>query len=269
MKSLLLVLCFTLVWATAGQAADRPLPIQGPLEQGGLIFGQVAPGSQVWLDGQALRVSPDGLFLFGLDRDAAAALDLRIQRPDGERWHRVLSVAPRSYRVQRIDGLPQSKVVPPEETWDRILAEIDLMKAVRTQDTPQAYFASGFIWPVRGRISGVYGSQRVLNGEPRQPHYGIDIAAPSGTLVRAPADGVVSFSHPGLYFAGKTLTIDHGHGLQSTLIHLSESLVEEGQVVRQGDPVAKVGATGRATGPHLDWRVSWFDRWIDPRQLVE
>ncbi|GAB5471210.1 MAG: M23 family metallopeptidase [Rhodospirillales bacterium] len=263
-----LALAVVLLLVALPLRAETPLPLTGSFAQGGLLFGQVAPGSQVRLDGNPLSVSPQGRFLLAFDRDAAPVAEIQIVQPDGSGWHRVVSVAPRSYRVQRIDGLPQDKVVPPEAVWDRILAEKALLEALRAVDRPASDYVGGFVWPAKGRISGVYGSQRILNGEPRQPHYGIDIAVPRGTPVLAPADGVVALTHPGLYFAGMTLVIDHGQGLKSSLLHLSDILVGEGEVVRKGQPVAKVGASGRVTGAHLDWRVSWFDRWIDPAQLV-
>ncbi len=256
-----------LLLGTAARA-EGPLPVTGPFEQGGLLFGQSTPGSQVFLDGQPVQVSDQGHFLLAFDRDAAPAADIQIVEASGRRLHEVVSVKPRRYRTQRINGLPQSKVVPPEEAWDRIIAERDMLIALRAESRPETDYLSGFVWPTKGRISSVYGSQRILNGEPRQPHYGIDIAVPTGTPVLAPADGVVVLAHPELYFAGKTLVIDHGQGLKSTLIHLSEILVPVGTKVQKGQPVAKVGATGRVTGAHLDWRVSWFDRWIDPAQLV-
>ncbi len=259
---LLLLLAALPAWA------DEPLPVTGPLQQGGLLFGKAEPGSQVMLDGQPVPVSPEGHFLMAFDRDAAAAAGIVILGPDGSRLHRVVSIAPRQYKTQRIDGLPKDKVVPPEAAWERIIAERDLLIELRKSSRPATDYLGGFAWPAKGRISGVYGSQRILNGEPRQPHYGIDVAVPTGTPVLAPADGVVALAHPDLYFAGKTLVIDHGQGLKSSLLHLSEILVAEGEAVRKGQPVAKVGASGRVTGAHLDWRVSWFDRWIDPAQLV-
>lgn len=261
-------LLLTLLMLTASASAETPLPVDGPFEQGGLLFGQAAPGSQVFIDGLSVPVSPTGHFLLAFDRDAPPAADIQILHPDGNRLHRVVAVAPRRFKTQRINGLPQSKVVPPEAAWDRIIAERDQLIALRAESRPETDYLGGFAWPARGRISGVYGSQRILNGEPRQPHYGIDIAVPTGTPVLAPADGIVALAHPELYFAGKTLVIDHGQGLKSSLLHLSEILVPVGARVTKGQTVAKVGATGRVTGAHLDWRVSWFDRWIDPAQLV-
>ena len=139
-----------------------------------------------------------------------------------------------------------------------------MVAAVRRVDRPETWFQTGFIWPVTGRISGVFGSQRVLNGEPRRPHMGVDIAAPEGTLVKAPADGMVVLVHPDMYFSGGTMIIDHGHGLTSAYLHMEDIWVEEGQILKQGDPIGTVGATGRVTGAHLDWRFNWFDQRLDP-----
>jgi murein DD-endopeptidase MepM/ murein hydrolase activator NlpD len=164
--------------------------------------------------------------------------------------------------------LPPDKVTPPSSLLDRIRRENAWVDEARRRDIPQTYFLSGFAWPVTGRISGVYGSQRILNGEPRQPHYGVDIAAPVGTPVRAPADGVVTLAEPNLYYTGVTLIIDHGYRLSSTLMHLSRLHVKVGQQVRKGEVVAAVGASGRVTGPHLDWRMNWREARIDPALLV-
>ena len=164
-------------------------------------------------------------------------------------------------------GCPPKLVTPPDDVIARIRADAGAVRAARAIDTPEPMFLSGFTWPAKGRISGVYGSQRVLNGQPRQPHYGIDIAAPTGTPVVAPADGIVRLAKD-LYFSGLTLMLDHGHGVGSALLHLDRFDVSVGDRVRQGDFLGTVGATGRATGPHLDWRVHWFDRRIDAGLLV-
>jgi len=159
-------------------------------------------------------------------------------------------------------------VTPPPAVMERIRREAGLAARAREQDSDRPFFVSGFQWPVKGRISGVYGSQRILNGEPRQPHYGVDIAVPAGTPVKAPADGVVTLAHPGMYFSGKTLIIDHGHGLSSSLLHLQDIHVQVGQQVRQGQVIASVGATGRVSGAHLDWRMNWFTARVDPALLA-
>ena len=216
-----------------------------------------------------MRVSKDGWFLVGFGRDAAPEGELVVSGPDGGYERLVLAVAPREYRIERIDGLPAAKVAPrDEEELSRIDEEARRVAEARTLDDPRTDFRSGFRWPVTGRISGVYGSQRILNGEPRQPHYGIDIAAPAGTKVRAPADGRVTLAEPDLFLSGGTLIVDHGHGLSSAFLHLSRILAAPGERVLRGHTIAEVGATGRATGPHLDWRVNLFDRRLDPALLV-
>ena len=143
-----------------------------------------------------------------------------------------------------------------------------MVATARQHRDNQAYYSQGFAWPAKGRISGVYGSQRVLNGEPRRPHFGLDIAAPEGTNVFAPADGLITLTHPDMYFSGGTIILDHGQGLSSTFLHLSKILVEAGTFVKQGDLIARIGATGRASGPHLDWRMNWLDRRVDPQPLM-
>ena len=171
--------------------------------------------------------------------------------------------------LQRIDGLPPKKVSPSKEDMKRIRKEYAMVRDARARDDAREDFLGGFVWPVKGRISGVYGSQRILNGQPRRPHFGVDVAAPVGTLVRAPAPGIVTLTHDDMFFSGGTLIIDHGHGLSSTFIHLNAILVKEGERVSQGDPIAEVGATGRVTGPHLDWRMNLQGARLDPQLLVE
>jgi murein DD-endopeptidase MepM/ murein hydrolase activator NlpD len=188
--------------------------------------------------------------------------------PDGTRARRALRVAPRAYDVQRIDGLPEEMVSPPPEVLARIKAENARIAAARAVDAPVPMYESGFVWPVTGPITGVFGSRRILNGEPRRPHFGVDIAAPEGTPVRAPVDAVVAIAERDMYFTGGTIVLDHGHGLTSVYSHLKEVWVKDGDKVRQGDPIGSVGHTGRVTGAHLDWRVNWFDQRLDPVLLV-
>lgn len=244
------------------------LNLEGNFTQGGLVQGRTHPKSKVRIGDRPVRVSAEGMFLIGFGRDAPTATRLVIIHPDGQREEHLLQIERRRYKIQRIDGLPPTKVTPSEEDLARIRAEIELVKETRLRDEPRTDFLSGFSWPLIGRISGVYGSQRILNGEPRQPHYGVDIAAPHGSVVVAPADGVVTLYHPDMFFSGGTLIIDHGHGLTSTFLHLHKVLVREGQHVRKGQRVAEVGATGRVTGPHLDWRINWFKQRLDPQLIV-
>jgi murein DD-endopeptidase MepM/ murein hydrolase activator NlpD len=261
-----LVAPIVLLWALAGAAQD--LQLEGSFVQGGLVRGQVPPGSEVRFAGRQLRLDQEGRFLLGFDRDEASGQGLTVRYPDGSEFARRLEIAERDYRIERIDGLPPRQVTPSAEDLVRIEADARLIEAAQARDSAAPGIAQGFVWPVTGRISGIYGSQRVLNGEPRRPHRGVDVAAPAGTPVGAMADGVVSLAAPDLYFTGGTVMIDHGHGLHSIYAHLSEVGVAEGQAVRQGEAIGRVGATGRVTGAHLHWGAFWFERAIDPALLV-
>lgn len=265
MKALLAAAVLTVCAPAAGAAGG--LQLDGHFTQGGLVYGRALPGTEVRLDGHAVRISPDGAFLLGFGREAPSSARLELRYPDGERETRELHVARREYAIQHIDGLPSAMVTPSAAELARIRSDQALVEAARARDTAVTYFESGFEWPTRGPISGVYGSQRILNGEPRQPHYGVDIAVPAGTPVHAPADGVVSLARTDMYYTGGTLMIDHGHGLSSAFLHLSRLHVAEGDRVRRGDLIGEVGATGRATGAHLDWRINLFETRIDA-QLV-
>lgn len=254
--------------STAATASSL-LELRGDWQQGSILRGRAPAGTQIWFNGRLLSLSPAGDFVFGLDRDAPPEAELRIQLP-GEpmpQTHRY-TVKQREYRIQRLEGLPPKMVTPPAEVLERIRREQAQAAAARKADTPIDGFAQAFVWPCLGRISGVFGSQRILNGEPRQPHYGVDVAVPTGTPVRAPAAGVVSLAHPDMYYTGGTLMIDHGRGLSSAFLHLSKLMVGPGQKVEQGEVIALSGATGRATGPHLDWRVNWFEARVDAELLV-
>ncbi len=265
----LAALALALSLGLAGVAlAAGELALEGDFVQGGLVFGQAEPGAQITLEGRRLRVSDRGRFIFGFGRDAAPEAVLEVAWPDGRIETRHLVVAKRAYEIQRIDGLPAQMVTPPEEVLARIRAENARIAQARAADRAEPWFESGFVWPVEGPITGVFGSQRVLNGEPRRPHYGIDIAAPEGTAVAAPADGVVAIANPDMYYTGGTVLIDHGHGLTSVYSHLKEVWVRQGARISQGDAIGSVGATGRATGAHLDWRINWFDQRLDPGLLV-
>jgi murein DD-endopeptidase MepM/ murein hydrolase activator NlpD len=248
--------------------AAEGLRLDGPLTQGGLVRGTAAPGASVRLDGRPVRVSPAGAFVIGFGRDAPGRARLEVTWPDGGREIRGLDIAPRRYRIQRVDGLPPGLVSPGPEDLARIRREAALAAAARRRDDDRTDFLEPFVWPARGPITGVYGSQRVLNGKPRRPHFGIDIAAPAGAPVVAPAAGVVSLAHPDMFFSGATLILDHGHGLSSAFLHLEKILVRQGQRVAQGQPIATVGASGRVTGAHLDWRLNWFQTRLDPGLVV-
>jgi murein DD-endopeptidase MepM/ murein hydrolase activator NlpD len=256
-----------MAWLLGG-AAGTDLKLAGELMQGGLVRGQVAPDSAVWLNGRALRVTADGWFVFGFGRDAPASAELLTRAANGEERRHTLQIAPRTYRVQRIDGLPPRKVTPGEADLAKIRADAAQLDAAKGRDTAARGFTEQMKWPAIGPISGVYGSQRILNGEPRTPHGGVDVAAPAGTPVGAMTSGVVSLAETGMYFTGGTVMLDHGHGLHSIYVHLDEVRVTVGQQLRQGQTLGTVGATGRATGPHLHWGVYWFDQAVDPALLV-
>ena len=242
--------------------------VAGKLTQGGTVIGRTAPGARLTLDGKSVRVASDGAFVFGFGRKAARQSLLVVRYPDGTVEEHRLRIARRKYDIQRIDGLPSKMVTPSEEDLRRIGGERALVKAARKRDIPVPFFANGFDWPVLGRISGVYGSQRILNGQPRSPHVGIDIAAPTGTLIVAPADGEVTLTHEAMYYTGKTVILDHGHGLSSYMVHMSAILVKIGDRVKKGDPIGRIGATGRVTGPHLHWGMNWAKARLDPRILL-
>jgi murein DD-endopeptidase MepM/ murein hydrolase activator NlpD len=245
------------------------ITLDGDAIQGGLILGQAPPGSQVTLDDVQVMVSSQGRFIIGFDRDESGVRTLVITPPGSTPHTRELAVQSRQYDTERVDGLPPSTVTPDPEAAERIRQEAAMVASARARRDPRTDFLAPFTWPAQGRISGVYGSQRILNGEPRRPHYGLDIAAPAGTPVYAPADGIVTLAHKDMYFSGGTLILDHGQGLSSSFLHLSEILVEAGTPVKQGDVIALIGATGRASGPHLDWRMNWLDRRVDPQRLVD
>ncbi len=244
------------------------IELTGAAIQGGLIFGQAGPDSHVLLDGVPIAISNNGHFVIGFGRDETGSRELRVTSGDGEVDLKRLLVQAREYAIERVDGLPPTTVTPAPEAASRIKQDARMVATARQHRDKQAYYTNGFAWPAKGRISGVYGSQRVLNGEPRRPHYGLDIAAPEGTDVYAPADGLITMTHPDMYFSGGTIVLDHGQGLSSTFLHLSKILVEAGSFVKQGDLIARIGATGRASGPHLDWRMNWLNRRVNPQALV-
>lgn len=259
-------LAVLLTWALAQPAISFEL--DGEALQGGLIFGQAAPGSRVTLDGREIIVSPRGRFVIGFGRDDTGVVQLLVTEPGRPAEARPLTIAEREYDIERVDGLPPKTVTPDPEALERIRAEAALVADARSRRESRDDFANGFAWPASGRLSGFYGSQRVLNGEPRRPHFGVDVAAPQGAPVVAPAAGVITLAHPDMYYSGGTIVLDHGHGLSSSFLHLSEVLVEAGAIVQQGDLIGRVGATGRASGPHLDWRMNWLDKRVDPQRLV-
>ena len=264
MQVLILFIAFLWVFPSSSETI-----LEGNLKQGGLILGQTKPGNTVKLDQRDVRVSSSGRFVLGFSRKAKKRFELTIKEPNGSFEKRILNIEQRTYALQRINGLPKNMISPPKEILERIRIENKKIWQVRMRDSGYNFFSLGFIWPAKGRISGVYGSQRILNGEPKQPHYGIDIAAPKGSLVIAPADGIVVLAERDLYYSGGTIILDHGHGLTSAFLHLEKLFISVGDIISKSKPIGTIGSTGRATGPHLDWRINWFENRIDPGLLVE
>ncbi len=247
-----------------------PLDLHGELVQGGLVHGQTVPAAAVFFDGRRLRVSPQGVFVFGFGRDAPSRKVLRIEpsATGAGALNRTLEVRSREYAIQRIDRLDARKVNPQPQDLERIRKEGAQIARVRLRDDARTDFLGGFSWPLHGVITGVYGSRRILNGQPRRPHFGVDIACRAGTPITAPAAGVATFVHGDMFFSGATLVLDHGHGVSSTFLHLQRVLVAEQERVERGQVIAEVGASGRVTGAHLDWRVNWFGERLDPALLT-
>jgi len=259
-----IVLALAAILLLAVPAFAGTLTLDGPLEQGSLVRGTVTPGARVSLDGKKLRVAPDGHFIFGFGRDAPDHAALDVTYRDGGKEHRDLTVAARQYAIRDIEGLPEEQVSPGPELLERIKRENGEAAAARAIDSNLRFFETRFIWPVTGPISGVYGSQTILNGQPRAPHMGVDIAAPPGTPIKAPAAGTVTLAEKGFFMTGGTVMIDHGYGLSTVYFHMSRLNVKLGQKVAQGQVIGAVGATGRATGPHLHWGLNWYQLRLDP-----
>lgn len=270
MKIRLLTACLSaaglfLTYTTTANAMD--LALDDPLTQGSLVRGQVAPGQTVTLDGRAIATTGDGHFVVGFGREHPPHATLRVSGQDSV-FERTLAIEAREYQTQHIEGLPRKMVTPDPDDLARIRRDQAEVKAARAAQSSRLDFLQPFRWPVVGIITGVYGSRRILNGEPRNPHYGIDIAAPAGTPVRAPAPGQVTLAHPDMYYTGATLILDHGFGVSSTFLHLQGIDVAVGQTVAAGEQIGRVGSSGRSTGPHLDWRMNWFEVRVDPALLA-
>jgi hypothetical protein len=250
----------TLILSTTAAAAVTDLP--SSVSQGGLVIGHAAPGSRVTVAGKPVHVGADGIFVFGAGRDEQGPIEVVV----GGASHS-LTVTPRDWPIERVEGVPPATVNPPPDIAARIQREQAEVVAARNRDDAREDFAHGFIWPVTGRISGRFGNQRIYNGDPKAPHSGMDIAVPQGTPVKAPADGIITFAKPDLYLTGGTVLLDHGSGLSSNFLHLSRIDVKVGQHVRQGEVIGAAGMTGRATGPHVHWGFNWFGVRLDPLLL--
>ena len=245
------------------------MDLEGSLMQGGMVRGRTAPGAIVEFDGKPIKVGAGGEFVFGLGRDAPGQITIRSIEADGTEDSRTLIISAQTYRIERVDGLPPRTVTVPPEEKARRARERGMVGAARGAMSDQLAWQGAFAWPAIGRISGVYGSQRILNGEPRTPHYGLDVAAAVNTPVRAPQAGRIVLAQPDFLLEGGIIIIDHGFGIFSTLFHLQSVDVAEGDLVKKGDHIGGIGATGRASGPHVDWRVNWNNVRLDPQLLVD
>ena len=241
---------------------------KGKFNQGSFILGKTNPGAKIIVGKKEVRVSKDGFFVFGIDRDQKYDL-IFTKIFDGKKTTITKKVLKRKYNIQRIDGLEESKVTPPESVYKRIKKENNAIGEARAINSELQFFKQKFIMPVEGIISGVYGSQRILNGKPRWPHYGIDIAAKQGTMIKSSGSGVVTMAEDDLYYTGGTVIMDHGHGISTIYSHLESVLVSVGDLINQGDIIGTVGSTGRSTGPHLDFRINWFQTRLDPMSVLK
>ena len=252
---------------TAPPRVDVQLPSSA--QQGSLVMGLAPSDARVDFAGREVRVAPDGRFVFGVARDAKGTVPVAITLANGAKRTLELDITPRDWPIERVNGVPPTTVNPPPAIAARIAAEQARVTAARRRDDPREDFLARFVWPVEGRVSGRFGNQRVYNGTPGAAHSGMDIAAARGTPVHAPAAGVISFADPDLYLTGGTVVLDHGHGVSSNFLHLSRIDVRVGERVAQGQVIGAVGATGRATGPHLHWGMNWFDVRVDPLLVLD
>lgn len=262
------LIIFSCLILTANISASDDPKFVGTFQQGGLVLGQLAEGETVSYKGKSLKINNKNQFLLGFGRNEPPEVEITVHDQLGER-NIILNIAARDYAIQKIEGVPQKTVNPSKEHLNRIQQDAASVRQARRLISNQDDFTAGFIEPSSGPITGVYGSQRFYNGVPKSPHYGIDYAAPTGAPVIAPAGGIITLVHNDMFYSGGTLILDHGHGLSSTFLHLSQILVAQGQRVTQGMLIAKIGASGRATGPHLDWRMNWLDQRIDPQLVLQ
>ena len=246
----------------------QALEFLGKFEQGAFILGKTNPGTKIKIDNKEVRVTKDGYFAFGLDRDRKNNIIIKIIEKNKTTIVEK-KILKRDYKIQRIDGLPSKQVTPPPEVYDRIKKDNILIGKARSIDSTLNFFKDKFIYPIdKYIITGVYGSQRILNGKPRRPHYGIDFHAPEGTPVKAMMDGIVTLSEKDMYFTGGTIIFDHGHGISTLYMHMKDINVKVGQRIKQGQIVGTLGQSGRATGPHLDIRLNWFGVKLDPMTIL-
>lgn len=262
------------LWVSLGGAipvlaADDSMAFPRSVEQGSMVLGKVPPHSQVRFDGHRLKPTRYGTVVFGIERTAKKAAVVSIRLPDGRQKRVRIPVRARAWPIQKVDGVPPKTVSPPPVVKARIKREQEAVAKARESSHDGLGFTQHFIWPVKGRISGRFGHQRIYNGQPGSAHSGMDIAAARGTPVKAPASGRVVFADSDLYLTGGTLLIDHGHGIGSNFLHLSRLNAKVGDQVEQGQIIGRVGSTGRATGPHLHWGMTWYNTRIDPLLVLQ
>ena len=241
---------------------------EGKFVQGHFIIGKTEPDTKIWIDKKRVKVTGNGYFVFGIGRDRK--YDVIITKEfEGKKEKIIKKVKKRKYKIQRIDGLPEKKVTPPKEVYERIKRENKIIADARAIESNLTFFKNKFITPLENAIvTGVYGSQRILNGKPKWPHYGIDFAAKEGTKIKAMLDGTATMVEPNLFYTGGTLIFDHGHGVSTLYMHMQKIFVKKGEKVKQGQIIGTVGSTGRSTGPHLDVRLNWFDVRLDPATVL-
>ena len=275
--SVLIIFVSLLFIKTNPSAAEKKLTLnfeqtivnlQGNFIQGGLVKGKIVPDKEIKFENRILRKDSNGNFVIGFGRDYKENPYFELKVDDKKWLKKSFKITKRKYNTQIINGLQKKMVTPPKSFYDRINRENKSIKLIRNLNSDINYVFQEFIWPNKGIISGVFGSQRILNGKPRRPHYGVDIAAKNGSPVLSPTDSIVRMAENDLYFTGGTIMLDHGHGVISVYSHLSKIKVNVGDKVLKGQKIAEVGSTGRSTGPHLDWRINWFDQRLDPALLI-
>ena len=245
------------------------ISFKGKFIQGHFIIGKVEPESQIWIDKKKVKLTNDGYFVFGIGRDQK--YDIIITKELNGKIEKITKkVQKRKYKIQKIDGLPEKKVTPPKEVYERIKRENKIISDARAVESDLTFFKNKFISPLESAIvTGVYGSQRILNGKPKWPHYGIDFAAKEGTEIKAMLNGTATMVEPDLFYTGGTVIFDHGHGISTLYMHMKKIFIKKGQKVKQGEIIGTVGSTGRSTGAHLDIRLNWFGTRLDPATVLK
>ena len=264
MRKIILIISFYLFFNNL-----HSLELKGEFYQGNLIIGKLEPGSQIFIDKSKIKVSKDGYFAFGLSKDRKNDVVIKVINQN-KTEEIIKKVYKKKYQIQKIDGLPQKQVTPPKEVYERIKNDNKLIAEARSVDSDYTYFSNKFNVPIENTIiTGVYGSQRILNGIPKSPHYGLDFAATEGTPIKAMLDGEVTLSEKNLYYTGGTIIFDHGHGVSTLYMHLKDVNVSKGQKVKKGEIIGTVGKTGRSTGAHLDIRLNWYNVKLDPASVLD